>query len=126
MATGGSIESTSIGGREFTVAGDADSSRDLGGFTIEFQPNGNGTAREIKTRKPWQLTGLTIEIDDSRGDQEYLQNIMDSGDIVAIGITYVTGETYQGQGKPSGDLQASSASATADVTLSGPQKLSRQ
>ena len=52
MAIGGSIESVSIGGRPFTVASDADATRDLGGYTSETRANGDGTTRDILTRKP--------------------------------------------------------------------------
>jgi len=47
-ATGGSIESITMDGREFAVAADAESQRKLGGFENEVQANGNGTARIIK------------------------------------------------------------------------------
>ena len=69
-AVGGSIESVNLSGREFAVAADAEAQRKLGGFENEVQANGDGTARLIKTRVPLSLDGLTIEIDDDRGDQE--------------------------------------------------------
>ena len=73
-AVGGSIESVNLSGREFAVAADAEAQRKLGGFENEVQANGDGTARLIKTRVPLSLDGLTIEIDDDRGDQEFLQD----------------------------------------------------
>ena len=44
-AVGGPVESVNIDGRYFAVAADADIGRELGGFTNENQPNGDGTAR---------------------------------------------------------------------------------
>ena len=62
------IESVTLDGREFPVASDAEAQRKLGGFENEFQANGNGTGRTIKTRVGWSLSGATISIDDDRGD----------------------------------------------------------
>jgi len=39
-SVGGSIESITLGGREFAVAADAESQRKLGGWENEVQANG--------------------------------------------------------------------------------------
>lgn len=123
---GGSIESVGLAGRTFSVAADADSNRKLGGWENEAQPNGDGTARLIKTRVVWLLDGLTLSIDDLRGDQEYLQDLKDRLDFFPIDITYASGVVYSGLGQVTGEEQVSSMSTTAAVTLSGPGKLTRQ
>lgn len=123
---GGSIESVGLAGRTFSVAADADSNRKLGGWENEAQPNGDGTARLIKTRVVWLLDGLTLSIDDLRGDQEYLQDLKDRLDFFPIDITYASGAVYSGLGQVTGEEQTSSMSTTAAVTLSGPGKLTRQ
>ena len=126
MSIGGSIESISINGRGFAVAADADANRDLGGFTSEQQSNGDGTTRDIKTRKPWMIDGLNVSIDDFRRDQEFLQENSDGSANGVIDITFANGAVYSGTGKVSGDLKASSQSATMPITLSGPGKLEQQ
>lgn len=126
MATGGSIESVSIGGRSFPVAADNDANRDLGGFTNEVMPNGDGTARTIKNRKPWMLDGLELVIDDLRDDQEYLQDVADLDGYETVAVTYASGAVYQGEGTVTGDLKFKNQSATAGVNLTGPQKMTRQ
>jgi len=126
MSTGGSIESVTLAGREFAVAADAEGTRDLGGFTNELMPNGNGTGRQKKTRKPWTLASLVLDIDDTRGDHEFLQGLADRSDWFPITVTYVSGVTYQGSGGITGDLVVNAANTTADVTLSGPGKLTQQ
>lgn len=123
---GGSIESVGLAGRNFSVAADADSNRKLGGFENEVQPNGDGTARLIKTRVAWQIDGLTLSIDDLRGDQEYLQDLKDRQDFYPIDITYASGAVYSGLGQVTGEEQTSSMSTTSSVTLAGPGKLTRQ
>lgn len=126
MSTGGSIESVGLAGRTFSVAADADSQRKLGGFTNEFQSNGDGTGRNIKTREGWMIDGLALSIDDLREDQEFLQDLADQNDFFAIDITYVSGAIYNGQGMITGDMQTASTASTASVTLNGPGRLNRQ
>jgi hypothetical protein len=123
---GGSIQECSIDGRRFAVAADADADRDYGGFTNEVSPNGDGTARIIKKRKPWKVGGLTINIDENRGDAKFLQDIADKLDFVSITITLASGITYSGSGTISGDLATKTMSSTADVELSGQDKLEPQ
>ena len=125
-SVGGSIESVTLFGRKFPVAFDADSQRKLGGFENEIQANGDGSGREIKTRTNWLVDGLTVSIDDGRGDQEFLQDLADASGLFAIGITYASGTVYQGSGQITGEMQVSSQSATAAVTLSGSGKLTSQ
>lgn len=125
-AVGGSIESMSLRGREFPVAADAEAQRKLGGWENEVQSNGDGSARLIKTRVPLSLDGVTLEVDDSRGDHEYLQELQDSPDFFAISITYASGETWQASAQIVGETQASSQNATAAVSFMGPGVLSKQ
>ena len=125
-ATGGSIESVTLDGREFPIAADAEVQRKLGGFENEVQPNGDGTARLIKTRVPFSLDGLTIETDDDRGDQEFLQALSNRNDFWPIAITYASGKVYQGTAQIVGEMQASSQNATTAVSLMGPGNLTPQ
>lgn len=125
-ATGGSIESLTLDGREFPVAADAEAQRKLGGFENEVQANGDGTARLIKTRVPLSLDGMTLETDDDRGDQEFIQALSDRNDFFPIAITYASGITYQGTAQIVGETQASSNNATTAVSLMGPGQLTKQ
>ena len=125
-AIGGSVESAEINGRTFPVAADADGTRDLGGFTNENQANGDGSSRKIMTRKTWKLNGLSLEIDDDRNDQEFLQEVANQKGYVAMAFTFVSGAVYQGTGTIEGDLQASSQSATAPLNFGGPKTLTQQ
>jgi len=126
MATGGSIESVGLSGRTFAVAADADSTRKLGGWNNEHEPNGDGTGRLIKTREGWMVSGLRLAIDDLRGDHEFLQALADQNDYFPCVVTYASGAEYSGLGQITGDLQASSQSTTGEVTLGGPGQLKRQ
>lgn len=126
MATGGSIESVSLAGRNFSVAADADSNRQLGGFNNEFQANGDGGGRQVKTRVGWSVTGLAVSVDDDRGDDEFLQSLQDRKDYYPIAITYASGAVYQGTGGIVGEPSTSSQSTTKPLDLMGPGKLTPQ
>lgn len=125
-AVGGSIESISIRGRLFPVASDAEANKKLGGFENEVQANGDGSARLVKTRVPWMIDGVQVEVSDARADAEFLQEIADGLEFVPITITLASGVTYQATGTVSGEVQSSSQNATATITLSGPGSLSQQ
>ncbi len=125
-AVGGPIEEVTIDGRRFVVAADADAERDLGGFTNEVSPNGDGSARLLKSRKTWNLGGLTLEINSVRGDQEYLQEKADSKEFFPITVTQADGAVYAGEGQLTGDIKASAMKATCPVEFSGPKKLEKQ
>ena len=125
-AVGGSIESISIRGRLFPVAADAEATRKLGGFENEVQPNGDGSGRIVKTRVAWSLDGLQVEINDTRADQEFLQEIADGLEAVPITITLASGTTYQGKGIVTGELGASTQNATATIGIMGEGTLTQQ
>lgn len=125
-ATGGSIESVTLDGREFPAAADAEAQRKLGGFENELQPNGDGSARIIKSRVPWSLDGLTVEVDDGRGDHEFLQELANRNVEFPIAVTFVSGITYQGAGQIVGEMQVSSQNATGAVSLMGSGNLTPQ
>lgn len=125
-AVGGSIESVTLDGRSFAVAADAEAQRKLGGFENEVQANGDGTARLIKTRVPLGIDGLTVEVDDDRGDHEFLQELTNRNDFFPIALTYASGITYQGTAQITGETQASSQNATASISLMGPGVLTKQ
>jgi hypothetical protein len=125
-AIGGSIESLTIRNRLFPVAADAEASRKLGGFENEVSANGDGGARLIKTRVPWSLTGVEVEVNDSRADAEFLKEIADGHDFVPITITFVSGITYQADGQITDALEVSSQKATAAISLMGPGEMTQQ
>ena len=125
-AVGGSIQEISIRGRIFPVAADADNNRKIGGFENENSSNGDGSARLIKTRVPWILGVLTVEVNDDRDDHKFLQDIADANTYEVITITYVSGATWQGDGTITDSLEFSSQNSTAELTLGGPDKLTKQ
>jgi hypothetical protein len=125
-AIGGSIEAISLRGRPFPVASDAEATKNLGGSTNEVQMNGDGTARLVKSRVGWSIDGLQIEINDDKADHEFLQEIADGKDYVAITVTFASGVCYQGTGQIVDEIGSSSQNATATIKLAGPGTLTQQ
>ena len=124
--TGGSIESVSLDGNSFSVASDADSTRKLGGFENEKQSNGDGTVRTVKTRVPWSLAGLTLDVNDAQGEHELLQELSDRVEDFPITITYPSGVTMSATGGIVSELSSSSGTSLAAVELAGGGKLASQ
>lgn len=117
---GGSIDTVNIAGRNFAATADNEAQLTLSGFTNEIQPNGNGTARIIKTRVPGGIEGLQIEIDDARNDHQFLQDAANSNDFFTVSITLVDSTVYDGDMMIEGDFSRSTQSSTATVNLMGP------
>lgn len=127
MATvGGSIRQISIRGRIFAVPSDVDAQRKLGGDENEVQTNGDRTSRIIKTIVAWALSSLTVSVDDSRGDQEFLQDVANSSKFSVITVTFASGITWEGEGIITEELNYSSQSATAAIALMGQGILNSQ
>lgn len=125
-ATGGSVESVTIAGREFPATADADVSRKLGGFEGSLSPNGNGTARKILTRVTPQFTGIVVECDDARGDQEFAQAVADNPEMVPVFVTYLTGAVYQGSGTIVGELVHNNQASTLSFDIGGEGTFTKQ
>lgn len=125
-AVGGSIESITLEGRTFSVAGDADVGIKLGGSENDVQANGDGTARLIKTRVTWSVADATVSIDDSNGDAEFLQALADRNSFFPCTITLSSGAIYQGDGQLTGEMPTQTQATTASVTLMGTGVLTKQ
>ncbi len=126
MSIGGSLESIIINGREFPIPADVDANVKLGGFENDVQANGNGSGRLIKTRTVPSFEGLSVSVDFDRGDHEFLQEVADSNELTEVALTYVTGVVVQGLATITGDLAASTQSATVPLSMMGVGKFSRQ
>lgn len=125
-AVGGSIVEVSLSGRPFAVPADNEAQLMIGGFNNEVQMNGNKSGRLIKTVVANGVDGLLIEIDHSKGDLEFVQSLADLKDFFVMTAELSNGSVYQGKAQITGDVQGSTQSATAAVTLRGPLSLTTQ
>lgn len=122
-AIGGPLRSVAINGREFKVTASSDAGRTLGGFTNEYQANGDGTMRLIKTPIPWKMGSMEVECDDANSDHEFLRDVQKAASEADVLVTYPSGKQYTGTGQITGDLESSSSSVSASFELSGPGEL---
>jgi hypothetical protein len=126
MSTGGSIESVTLDGRTFAVSADTDAQIKPGGFENETQANGDGTTRTVKTRVPWAISDLNLDMDDFNGDLEFLQALANRNTEFPITIALASGAIRQGTGQINGEVQQSTTNATASVSLMGSGELTLQ
>lgn len=116
---GGPIKGIYIDGRNFGVDGEVDAQFFPGGFTNEVKPNGDGTQRLVKSIKPSELNDIPIVIDDSRGDEEFLQKVMNKHEFVQISFTTINGDVFSGLGQIVGDAYTSKKEQTKTVSFQG-------
>jgi len=125
MANGGTAQKFSIAGRSFSPVGDIDVSIMIGGKENTVEMNGDSTARLIQKPVAWGLDGVTVVCDNLLKDQEYLQDVSNSGQFVAMSVTLSDGTVYKGQGTITGSITQSSDKVSASFKLEGPGKLTQ-
>lgn len=120
MTGGGPLESITIKKRRFPVDGEINAMLSLGGFTNEVKPNGDGqTFRIVKTAKTAKLKAIPIIIDNSRGDMEFIQEIMDDPEPVDCFATEVDGTVWEGSVTIAGDPEKSTKEGTMEIEVHG-------
>ena len=119
MSINGAIRAMTIKGRGFKVAHDASGNRQMGGRNNEVQMNGDGSFRTIQTVVPGAISDVNVEIDDSRGDLEFLQEIADSGLPVPVVVTYAANISYTGDLVLTGEIQKDENTGLATLNFMG-------
>jgi len=126
MQIGGSILSISLNGRQFSVPADADFSQKIGGFENEVMANGDSTSRLLMTRVPFKLSSVSVAIDDTIQDFEFLQSIADAKEFADLVVEFASGALWTGQGQIIGELTRATATATSEFEISGTGTLVQQ
>jgi len=120
MAAGGPLESITINNRRFPVDGEINAMVSLPGFTNEAKLNGDfASFRTVKTAKVGKVKAIPIVIDNSRGDMEFIQDIMDSPEPVPFFATEVDGTVWEGNVVIVGDPEKSTKEATMEIEVHG-------
>ena len=119
MSINGAMRSLTIGGRGFRVAHDGTGNKDLGGRNNEVQMNGDGSFRTVQTVMPGSLNDIQIELDDSRGDHEYIQGLSDAGLPVPVVATYASNESYTGDLVITGEIKHDKTNGLITVSFQG-------
>lgn len=116
----GPLESININNRRFPVDGEANAVINIDGYTNEVKPNGKpGDNRIVKSRRSGKIGAIPVVIDNSRGDMEFLQEIMDSNSFVPFYATEVDGTTWEGNVQIIETPEKSTKEGTMEIAVSG-------
>lgn len=119
----GPLETATIDGRTFPVDGEVDAAKALDGYTNEVKPNGQvGSFRIVKSRKPGRMNSIPLVMDDARGDEEFIQERMDSNDFFACLFTQSDGTVFSGNMQIVEDPETSTKEGTKEVSFMGSLK----
>lgn len=116
---GGDIQQILIKGRSFDPANEGTMNYYLSGNVPTNLPTGNGKLHTNLRRKLGGFDGLSISIDSSRLDVEFLQEIWTSGETVPVQITKSDGVVYDGSLAGEGELNPNSGDGTMEIAMKG-------
>jgi hypothetical protein len=115
----GDIRQVLINSREYDAAPEGTINLILTGFNNESQATGNGNVHTSQRRKLGGFDGLPLSIDDTRRDQESLQEVYNAGLPVPVTITMASGTVYSGSLVGEGELTANKGDGTLEVNMRG-------
>jgi hypothetical protein len=117
----GDVEQLILDGREFDVQGDAGVILRLSEYSTEVLPTGNGKPRFKRMRVLPGINDVTILVDETRGDIEFIKDIVKRGETVKCTITTAQLETYEGDVFPviGDDFGKNLSDGTASLGLAG-------
>ncbi len=115
----GALESIVIGGRRFTCDSEDEPKFKLPGFENEVLPNSDGTFRQKKKKVAGTITDINIVIDDSRGDQAYIEETAANLDFVDVSATKVDGTLVSGSMQITDEKVLDGGANTMAISLAG-------
>jgi hypothetical protein len=116
----GDIRQLTINGREFDAAPESSCNVRTGGFANEVARNGNGSIHVTQKRTNAGVTDLSLSIDDTRQDLEFLQEQADEGVPIPVTMTLASGIGYSGSlVVVAEDLGKATGEGTAQLSLLG-------
>jgi len=115
----GALESIVIGGRRFTCDSEDEPKFKLPGFENEVLPNSDGTFRQKKKKVAGTITDINIVIDDSRGDQAYIEETAANLDFVDVSATKVDGTLVSGSMQITDEKVLDGGANTMSISLAG-------
>ena len=119
MSIAGAMRSLSIDGRPFKVAHDGSGNKVMGGRNNEIAMNGDGSFRVLQTVMPGSFSDIQIEVDDSLGDQEYLQGFANTGLPAPIVTTYAANISYMGDLVIAGEIAKDENTGLISLSFQG-------
>ena len=117
--SGGALESIVINGRRFTCDAEDEPKFKLPGFENEVVANADGSMRQKKTRVIGTISDINIVTDDSRGDQQFIEEAAASLEFFAVSATKVDGTLVSGSMQITDKKTLDGKANTMSITLSG-------
>lgn len=119
MSIAGAMRSLTINGRGFKVAHDGSGNKAMGGRNNEVAMNGDGSFRVIQTVMPGSFSDIGVESDDSRGDQEFLQELSNDGLPIPVVSTYAANISYTGDLVIAGEIAKDENTGLISLSFQG-------
>lgn len=117
--SGGALESIVINGRRFTCDAEDEPKFKLPGFENKVVANADGSMRQTKTRVIGTISDINIVTDDSRGDQQFIEEAAASLEFFAVSATKVDGTLVSGSMQITDEKTLDGKANTMSITLSG-------
>lgn len=115
----GALESIVINNRRFTCKADDEANIQLSGFHNETIVHGDGSHSTKKIRHIGHLSGFSVNLDDSQGDLEFLQDCQNRLEDFPVTATKVDGTVYSGNMQLIDELDENSGENTVEINLEG-------
>ena len=119
---GGALESIVINGRRFTCDAEDEPKFKLPGFENEVVANADGTFRQKKTRVAGTITDINIVTDDSREDQQFIEESAAGLYFLAVSATKVDGTLVSGNMQITDEKTLDGKANTMAISLAGDWK----
>lgn len=118
-AAGSAFTSMVIDGRRFTCDSEDEPKLKLPGYENEVAPNADGTFRQKKTRVAGTITDVNLVMDDSRGDQAFIDERAASLDFLPVTGTKVDGTIVSGNMQITDEKVLDVKANTMSISLAG-------
>jgi len=116
---GGPFTSHILGGRRFTCDAEDTAQIQPQGRNNEGKPNGDGSIRYTQSRVAGVLEGTNLVFDPANGDDDFLNELKDTGKAFPYSGTANDGTVWSGSVQITGDLKFNYKEGVVPVTLTG-------
>lgn len=116
---GGPFISHTLSGRRFTCDAEDSATIQVQGRNNEAKPNGDGSVRYTQSRVSGVLEGTNLVFDPANGDDDFLNELKESGKPFDYSGTANDGTVWAGSVQITGELKYNYKDGVVPVTLSG-------
>ena len=115
----GDIRQFTIEGRELDPGPETNVTVLIAGFNNETVATGNGEPHTTQRRRLGGIDGMSISLDNTRQDAEFLQGISNAGTPVPVTLSLADGVTYAGVLAIEGELMPNMGEGSVEIAMRG-------